>query len=527
MQHVTFLSSLRRAAAGVLLSAVALPAFADQTALLYGPDPEEDMRGGSLTFGSLVEPPGLDPFHQGADARIRVTTLIYQGLFYEGDEGPIPLLAHDYSVSDDGLLYTFHLRAGVSFHGGGTMTAEDVKYSYDYIRDPENGSPGAGDFNMISEIRVVDPLTVEMVLSSPNASLPMALGNKYGAVVPSGTFDDDGARAALNDTSVGTGPFMIREYQPNSYLELERFADYWQPGLPYLDELTYLYLPNNAALLVALQNNRIDVAQLSRPQDAEQLAGLDNITVQTWPALEQKALDLDANFGPLQDERVRQAISLAIDKEEIRQAAIGDYGMTLTTIVAGMQDSWGVEREDLEFQGPDIEAARALLAEAGYSEGFDLPLTTIIGYDWMDPAAITLREQLAEISINVDIRRVDLGVWIDNFRSRNMGFTFNDWATQPDPNLLFFRHFHKQPEGADFRNWNNDVASDLLLQGQQESNPAKRLEIYTDFQKELARSVPTVMLFSTGHVTVTSNRVKNFFQHPTGWHFGLAKTQVE
>jgi ABC-type transport system substrate-binding protein len=145
----------------------------------------------------------------------------------------------------------------------------------------------------------------------------------------------------------------------------------------------------------------------------------------------------------------------------------------------------------------------------------------------MDPAAITLREQLAEIGINVDIQRVDLGVWINNFRGRNMGFTFNDWATQPDPNLLFFRHFHKQPQGADFRNWNNDVASDLLLQGQQESDPAKRLEIYTAFQKELARSVPTVMLFSTGHVTVTNERVKNFFQHPTGWHFGLAKTQVE
>jgi len=531
MNGLSGISALRRLWLGAALAgsatALAGAAAADISPLLYGPEPDAERRGGSLTYGSLVEPPALDPFHQGADARIRVTTLIYQGLFYEGEDGPIPLLARDFTVSGDGLVYTFHLREGVRFHTGGAMTAADVKYSYDYIRDPGNGSPGAGDFNMIAEIRIIDDMTVEFVLNSPNASLPMALGNKYGAVVPAGTFDADGARAAMNDRSVGTGPFMIREYQPNSFLELERFADYWQPGLPYLDEITYLYLPNNAALLVALQNNRVDVARLGRPQDAEQIEGMPNITVQRWPALEQKALDLDSNYGALSDERVRQAISLAVDKDEILQAAIGGYGTVIDTIVAGMSDSWGVPRDQLEFQGTDRERARALLAEAGHGGGVDLTLTTIIGYDWMDPAAVTLREQLAEVGINLEIRRVDLGVWIDNFRSRNMGFTFNDWATQPDPNLLFFRHFHQQPQGADFRNWNNDAASELLRQGQQESDPETRRAIYRDFQKELARSVPTIMLFSADHVTVTSNRVHNFWQHPTGWHFGLVKTQLD
>jgi len=528
MKRQSGISVLRRFAAGLALAAgMAVPATAEISPLLYGPDPDEERRGGSLTYGSLVEPPALDPFHQGADARIRVTALIYQGLFYEGEEAAIPLLARDFDISDDGLVYTFHLREGVQFHTGGTMTAEDVKYSYDYIRDPANGSPGAGDFNMIDEIRVIDDLTVEFVLTSPNASLPMALGNKYGAVVPAGTFDAEGARAALNDTSVGTGPFRIREFQPNSFLELERFEDYWQPGLPYLDEITYLFLPNAAALLVALQNNRVDVARLSRPQDAVQLEGLPNVTVQRWPSLGQMALDLDSDHGPLGDERVRQAISLAIDKDEILQAAVGGYGTVIHTMVAGMQEAWGVAREDLEFQGPDREAARALMAEAGHTGRVPLTLTTIIGFDWMDPAAVTLREQLGEIGIDLDIRRVDLGVWIDNFRSRNMGFTFNEWGTQPDPNLLFFRHFHQQPEGADFRNWRNAAASELLMRGQQESDPEARQQIYRDFQKEMARSVPTVMLFSSDHVTVVGNRVHNFTKHPTGWHFGLVKTQVE
>ena len=151
---------------------------------LYGPISENARNGGTLTMGSLVEPPGLDPFHQGADARIRVTVLVYQGLFYEATSGEaMPLLAESYEASPDKLVYTIKLRQGVKFHTGQPMTAKDVAYSYNYIRDPKNGSPGAGDFGTIKSIDVVDDHTVKITLSEPNASLLMTLGNKYGAVI--------------------------------------------------------------------------------------------------------------------------------------------------------------------------------------------------------------------------------------------------------------------------------------------------------------------------------------------------------
>jgi ABC-type transport system substrate-binding protein len=128
----------------------------------------------------------------------------------------------------------------------------------------------------------------------------------------------------------------------------------------------------------------------------------------------------------------------------------------------------------------------------------------------MDPAAVTLREQLAKISIKLNIQRIDLGVWINNFRSKQMGLTFNDWATQPDPSLLFYRHFHMAPKGADFRNWKNEAASKLLDEGRAESDLSKRKEIYFRFQKELAAQVPTIMLFSADLITVRGDRT-------TGW----------
>lgn len=530
---MTFLSptGIRRMGQQLLgatvLSLLAISPGAADDLGLYGPAAENAVQGGRLNMGLLLEPPGFDPFHQAADARIRLSVLVYQGLFYEGADGQaLPLLAESYEVSQDGLVYTIKLRQGVKFHTGGDMTAEDVAYSYNYIRNPDNGSPGAGDFSMVSNVEVVDDFTVRFTLTNRNSSLPMTLGNKYGAVVPAGYFDDENAKNRINAESVGTGPFKLVEFVPNSHITLERNEDYWEAGVPYLDAIDFSILPNSASMLVALQNKRIDLVPLSRPQDVQQVTNVPGLNIERWPSLGQTAIDLGSELEQLSDVRVRQAISLAVDKNEILQASVGEYGTVLGTMVSGMQESWGLPLDQVPMQGPDIEKAKALMTEAGYADGFSMPLTIINGFDWMDPASVTLQEQLSEIGISLDIQRVDLGVWVNNFRSSQMGFTFNDWAAQPDPNLLFFRHFHKKPDGADFRNWNNDEASALLAAGRAESDPVKRREIYNQFQTVLAETVPTIMLYSPDHVTVRTDRVQNFHQHPTGWYFGLARTYL-
>ena len=492
---------------------------------LYGPADPAAKRGGTLTLGSPVEPPGLDPFHLGAEARIRVTVLIYQGLFYEAPDGDAaPLLAENAELSPDRLTLTVKLRPGVKFHSGQTMTATDVAYSYNYIRDPKNGSPGAADFSVIAAIDAVDDATVRFTLSQPNGSLPMTLGNKYGGVVPAGTFDAPDARAKLNSTSVGTGPFKIGEFKPNSNLMLIRHPDYWEPGLPYLDAVNFIFVPSSPSLLVGLRNKRIDLATLNRPQDVKQVDGVAGLTLERWPSLNQKSIDLGLEYALLADVRVRQAIALAIDKEEVMRASIGGLGVVIGTIPAAMQARWGLPIDQVPNRGPDLDRARQLLTDAGHKDGLDLTLTTIVGYDWMDPAAVILREQLGKAGIRLAIQRQELGVWIKNFQSKQMGFTFNDWASQPDPNLLYYRHFHEVPGGADFRNWHDAKASALLDEGRAEADPAKRRAAYQAFQTELGESVPTIMMFSADHLTVRNDRVRNYAQHPTGWYYGLART---
>jgi peptide/nickel transport system substrate-binding protein len=451
--------------------------------------------------------------------------LMYQGLFYESPTGEaLPLLAEGFDLSPDRLVYTIRLRQGVKFHTGQPMTAKDVAYSYNYIREPKNGSPGAGDFAVIQAIDILDDHTIRIALSAPNAALPMTLGNKYGGVVRAGYFDAPDSKTKLNQASVGTGPFKLVDFKPNSSATLARNPDYWEPGVPYVEKVNFVFLPNSASMLVGLRHRRVDLALLSRPQDIKQVEGLPGLVIERWPSLNQKAIDLGSELAPLGDERVRRAIALAVDKEELMRASIGGLGKVIGTMVAAMQDAWGVPLLALPNQKVDIDAAKRLLVEAGHPNGFELTLTTIIGYDWMDPAAVTLREQLGRIGVRLNIQRTELGVWIKNFQSKQMGFTFNDWGTVPDPNLLFYRHFHKAPEGADFRNWNHALASRLLDEGRIENDTTKRKEIYAKFQQVLAESVPTIMLFSADHVTVRNERVRNYVQHPTGWYYGLART---
>ncbi|MCC7271899.1 MAG: ABC transporter substrate-binding protein [Alphaproteobacteria bacterium] len=517
----------RRLAAGLsAMVLAALPALADD-ALVYGKTDPQARRGGKVTVGSLIEPPSLDPFLQGADARIRVTGLMYQGLFFEDQAGiPRPLLAESVEVSPDSKTYTFKLRRGVTFHTGQTMSSADVKYSYDWMRDSKNGSPGAGDLSSVTEIVAPDPATVVFKLSRANAALPMTLTNKYGAVIPKGWYDAKDASTKFNEVSVGTGPFKLKTFRPNSVLILERNPGYWDKALPYLDEVTFATMPNSAAMVVALQNRRIDLALFSRPQDTEQLRSVAGVEVKRWPSLNQKTIDLDVKYGPLKDVRVRQAIALAIDKEAILKGSISGYGTVIGTMVIGMQESWGVPLDQLPNQKVDLERAKKLLTDAGLVDGFDIDLTTIIGYDWMDAAAVTVAEQLKRIGIRVNIKKIELGVWIRNFRAREMGFTFNDWGTTPDPSLLYYRHFRAAPQGADFRNWNNDKASALLDRGQEETDPVKRKAIYAEFQKLLADEAVSIMLFSADLITGQRDRLKNYDQHATGWYFGLIKAWV-
>lgn len=496
---------------------------------IYGSTPAQARQGGEVVVGIVYEPPALDPVHQQADATTAVTVLMYQGLAYTDWDGTIrPMLATGWSASEDSLTWTFELREGVTFHNGDELTATDVKYSYDYIRSDECGCAGSVYLNAVDSIEVIDDYTVAFHLSSRNSAILAGVADKLTAVFPEGYFDQEGAQARLNQVSVGTGPFMLEQFVPNQSIRLVRNPNYWQPEAPYLDAITFVSVPDGNSLLNGLRTGQVDLAQLARPQDVVQLEGVADLSHQEQTSWVQKSLDLQAGDGVTADMAVRQAISLAVDKEEILQAAVQGYGQVIGLVPAGMQERWGAPLDELPMQGPDPERARELLAEAGYPDGVDVQITTIIGFDWMTPAAEALASQLAEAGIRATIQRQDLGVWIDNWGARSfVDITLNDWGTVPDPSLLFDAHFQMLPVGNDFRNWNDEEATELFTQAKQATEYEDRYELYVEAQKMMAEDAVTIPLFSSSIVAVTQDRVNNYVQHPSGWYFGLVRTWVE
>lgn len=522
-----------RVLAGALVLLLAsTAAYAQQSQPLneiYGPASADASQGGEVVVGIVYEPPALDPVHQQADATTAITVLMYQGLAYTDWDGTIrPMLATSWSASEDGLTWTFELREGVTFHNGDELTAADVKYSYDYIRSEGCGCAGSVYLNAVEEIEAVDDYTVAFHLSSRNSAILAGVADKLTAVFPEGYFDDQGAQARLNQTSVGTGPFMLDQFRPNQSIRLVRNPNYWQPGAPYLDAITFVSVPDGNTLLNGLRTGQIDLALLARPQDVAQVEGVNGLSYQEQTSWVQKSIDLQAGDGATADLAVRQAISLAIDKQEILQAAVQGYGQTIGLVPAGMQERWGAPLEDLPMQGPDPERARELLAAAGYPDGVDVQITTIIGFDWMTPAAETLVSQLSRAGIRATVQRQDLGVWINNWGGRSfVEVTLNDWGTVPDPSLLFDAHFQMLPVGNDFRNWNNAEATELFTQAKQATEYEDRYALYVEAQQLMAEEAITIPLFSSSIVAVESERVSGYVQHPSGWYFGLVRTWVE
>lgn len=495
---------------------------------IYGDPAPNANPGGNITVGIVYGPPGLDPIHQQADATLSVDVLMYQGLVYTDWNGAFkPLLATSWDESPDGLTWTFHIRHDVKFQTGQPLTSADVKYSYDYIRSKDCGCAGSVYLNAVDHIDAPDPYTVVFHLKSPNSAILAGVANKLTAVFPKGYFDSADAQSKLNKTSVGTGPFMLKSFTPNQSITLVKNPNYWQPGVPYLDKITFVNVPDETSLLNGLRNGRIDLALLARPQDVQQLSSNESLHIQKQVPWVWKSIDLQCGSGVTANVKVRQAIALAINKQEVMQAAVQGYGEVIGEIPAGMQKLWGVPLDELPNQKPNLEKARQLLKEAGYPNGLTVNLTTIIGYDWMTPAAATIAAELQKIGIKVNVQRQDLGVWIKNWGAHTFkDLTLNDWGTVPDPSLLYDAHFQKQPIGNDFRNWNSDEGTKLLTEAKQATGHDARYKYYAQFQKLLAQDAPTIPLFSSYLVAVSQPKVHNYNQHPSGWYFGLIKTWV-
>lgn len=266
----------------------------------------EPVYGGSVVVGIQQDIDSLDPHKATAAGTTEILFNIFEGLVKPDENGNlINAIASDYTISEDGLVYTFTLRDGVKFHNGNEVTAEDVKYSLDRVSGLLDGTPLVSTLSVITDVAILDEKTVQVTVDSPN---PELIYSFTAAIIPAGSGEDE------NAAPIGTGPFSFVSYVPQEGIVLAKNTEYWQEGLPYLDEVTFKIISNVDTAMLDIKGGSVDVCPYLTDSQANELAGEFNIV--SAPSNVVQALFLNCAKGPLADERVRQAICYALDKRQ-------------------------------------------------------------------------------------------------------------------------------------------------------------------------------------------------------------------
>lgn len=447
--------------------------------------------GGTLRAAWDAEWASLDPHLSSAYSSFAVLANVVEALTDFDDNGQlIPALATSWEQSEDGLTWTFQLREGVTFSNGREFTADDVKYSMDRILDPALGSgrvDSVGGADAVWE--VVDPYTVTVTTSEPNAILPIQLaGAAGGAIIGHESADAEGNVVI----PIGTGPFIIDEVNGTTSLRLVRNPNYWQEGLPYLDAVEIEVYPEAAPREAALQGGEVDfVLNVSAP-GFDALNDDPEIVVAEVAGLNYQYMGLNLNREPLGDVRVRQALAYAIDRQQICDA--GEFGRCV--VIQGPTGPSSAWYFDYAPYDRDIEKAKQLLAEAGYPDGFEIELMPTSTYEDTVRRAQVLVAQLAEIGVRATINAPEWSQWLELEGAGNYDIYTCGWTGLTDGNSYFYLQ-HRTDQVFNFTGYSNPEFDRLVDEARTVSDFDTRYALYEQANKIIVDEAPYIYFYTT------------------------------
>ena len=474
--------------------------------------------GGTFISAKTTEAPSLDTILEQAASRQRIDVLFYNRLVEWGTDGAIhPALAESWTVSPDGKSWTFKLRRGVKFHNGRELAADDVKFTYEKVMDAKVGSGGRGYFAAVEGIEIPDKYTVRIHTKAPTASLLAGLAGNWSAIVPR---DEVEKRGDLRRTAIGTGPFILQEWVPQSHLKARRNPDYWDKGKPVVDAIEIRIIPDEASIIAQLRTGNIHHAMLEDNKNYLLVKDDKRLTTLRTSRLGFDCLMINMGRKPFTDVRVRQALSLAIDRNEVLQVAASGLGQVTGPATPAMKP-WALPLDAYkEWYTPNIERAKKLLADAGFPSGFKTSILAIPTFPTMVAGAQVISAHLKRVGIDAQIVQQEYGVWIKNIIKPNFNFDLSMQLTngEADPDSLFFRRFHGSEQ-----QWTNggDPEVDALLdQGRATIDRTKRKETYDKAQRLMVERALAIWTFSPDLIEVVQSSVQ-YEQHFTSLYYNF------
>ncbi len=466
-------------------------------------------KGAVLIFGKAQEAVGLDPHLVTAAASFEIINRVYEPLVLMDEKyAPIPALAEKWESPSD-TTFIFTLRKGVKFHNGREMKAADVKYSYERILNPATKSPWASQLAPILAIETPDDYTVKLTLKQPYGALMSTLASAWAAIVPKEEVEKAGD---LQKTMVGTGAFMLDKWEKDVQTVLKAFPDYWQKGKPLLGGITYKIMPDEAARLAAVRTGEIQMTRLSSATATGLAARSEGVKVASQATSDYYLLGLNTKRPPLDNVKVRQAISMAIDRKAILDSVAFGEGFVCGPIPSTLGD-WAVSLDQLPYYKRDVEKAKALLKEAGLEKGFKLSITASPAYPEFISIALVIQRQLKDVGIEAVLDQVEWGTFITKWRERDFDSFVSYNASGNDPDRALWAALHSKGTVNAFQFSNADVDK-LLDQGRVVVDRAKRIAVYKDAQIKIAEQAPLMFLYTRTEYVAYRDVVQAFKLNP-------------
>jgi len=509
---------MRKTVGWVVLIAAAL-GFGGGTATVDAQAP------GTLVVGLVAEPVNLDPAQVTDLNSNRVGRRIVETLvtFPEESTQIVPGLAESWTISKDGLQYTFKLRKGISFHDGTPLNAEAVKFSIERQINPEHPAyklgkyPFANSFlGNVKAVEVIDDLTAQFVLKEPRASFLAVMTAGLASIVSPTAVKKHGADYAL--TPVGTGPFKFAQWERGQRVVLEKNASYWKYPVK-VDRVVYRPIVEDQARLTELLTGTLDLIVGVPPDFVGQLESGGKLGVLRQVGAHVWYLGINNQKKPFDDKRVRQAMNYAVNKEAIVRDVLKGTGATSVGPV--LPKTWGAEAT-LRPYPYDPAKAKKLLAEAGFPNGFTTTLwTPESGSGMQSPVAMStvIQANLRAVGINATLQTMEWGAFLAKLRTKEQDLFALSWmAGNEDPDMVMYPLLHSSqwtPGGPNRALYKNPRFDEVLHQARVTTDQAKRAELYREAQRILHDDPPWIFIDHEVQIAAFAKRVQGFKLHPS------------
>jgi peptide/nickel transport system substrate-binding protein len=496
------------------------------------PAPGDPKYGGVLNIQKHGPPGKLDPHPSVAGLDASEFAHVYDNLVqynpFEPTDEIVPDLAESWGISDDGLVFTFNLHDHVVWSDGEPFTASDASFSLERMVEEGKPRPRAGLIRQYYESSsIIDDHTIEVTLKFPAAAFLNVLGMEYVKILPKHVVEA-GVDINLGENMVGTGPYKFVKYVKGNRLEFEKNENYWREGLPYLDGINKIIISDISRIIAAFKAEQVMLSTL----------GWTNLTVRDYLKLADDAGDIltvprmccdQAGFGlmmnvnqsPTNDPKVRRAIFLGVDRDAINQANIAGEGS-----IGSPVQTWaglGMSHEELAQQPgfrytadglkhpEDLQAARDLLAEAGYEDGLDITLRFSLTEGQNPDSAALIKDQLKDVGINITLEGLEYQTALEAWKAVDfeLGIQGNGYVV-PDPDVLLNAFY--MPQGTrNYSHWTHPRFIELYDQQSKATDPARRLELIGEMENIiLFDDTPAVMLYYQPFFWPSNKKLKNF-----------------